>query len=243
MKTSEQINELVAALSKAQGVMRAADKDAKNDHFRSQYATLASVWDAVRGPLSSNGLCVVQTMNSESDLLQSLTTRLYHSSGQWIESFSILNPTKNDPQGIGSATTYFKRYHLMALTGIAADDDDDGNAASLRPRQQPEQTPPPAAVTPKTTPKATTKPATASKDLCGDTERDHIVELAKVNGWEIPAVVDLMRATFGKDRVHQLTRPEHQELSVLISRGPKAAASDTFANTSLTPDLSGGDVQ
>ena len=61
MNRSETINELAAALAKAQGEMRPALKDAENPYFKSNYADLASCWDAVRVPLAKNGLAIVQT--------------------------------------------------------------------------------------------------------------------------------------------------------------------------------------
>lgn len=127
---SEQINEIAAALAKAQGAIEGASKDKVNPAFRSKYADLASVWDAAREPLSSNGLSVVQIPNNTPDGLD-LVTMLMHSSGQWISSRYPIRPVKNDPQGIGSAITYGRRYSLMALVGIAPEDD-DGNAASGR---------------------------------------------------------------------------------------------------------------
>ena len=137
MRTSEQIFELATALSKAQGEMKPAAKDATNPHFRSTYATLASVIDAIRAPLSKHGLAFTQVFSQDADGRYALTTRLMHSSGQWIEAHSLLNPVKQDPQGVGSASSYYKRYHLMALVGVASDDeDDDGNAACPPPQQR-----------------------------------------------------------------------------------------------------------
>ena len=131
MNKSEQINELAAALAKAQAKIETAKKDQTNPFYKSQYAGLPQVWDACRKYLTDNGLSVVQTTDtSENGTI--LETMLLHSSGQWISSIYPVNPVKNDPQGIGSALTYARRYSLMALVGVVADDasDDDGNAAS-----------------------------------------------------------------------------------------------------------------
>ena len=135
MQTSEQINELAAALAKAQGQIQAASRDRENPHFRSRYADLASVWDACRVALSANGLAVVQGP-ALADRGVSVTTRLLHSSGQWAESTLILPMDKATAQGAGSAITYARRYALAAMVGVAPDDDDDGNAASQQPAQQ-----------------------------------------------------------------------------------------------------------
>lgn len=127
---SEQINELAAALSKAQGKITGALKDSANPFFKSRYADLASVWDACRGPLSENGLAVVQLTESDDAGVYVLTT-LAHSSGQWMRSRLRLQPKDATPQGMGSAITYGRRYALAALVGVAQVDD-DGNAASGR---------------------------------------------------------------------------------------------------------------
>lgn len=127
---SNNINELAAALAKAQGTIRAAAKDKENPHFRSRYADLASVWEACRAPLSSNGLAVFQTTTVADDGGTILVTTLAHSSGQYMTSAMPVRPVKGDPQGLGSALTYIRRYALSAMVGVAPDDDDDGNAAS-----------------------------------------------------------------------------------------------------------------
>lgn len=144
---SEQIGELAAALAAAQGEMTAASKDATNPHFKSRYATLASVWDAIRGPLSQHGLSVSQVLESaENGVGVAVRTLLLHTSGQWIASRYVMPITdKLTPQAMGSAITYARRYALSAIVGIAPDDDDDGNAASVTParQEQPKPTPPP----------------------------------------------------------------------------------------------------
>lgn len=128
---SEQINELLSALAKAQGELNGAKKDAKNPFFKSSYASLASVWDAVREPLAKNGLSVIQTTD-EVEGVTYLVTLLGHASGQWIEGRLKLNPVKSDPQGLGSAISYARRYALQAIVGTYAEDD-DGNMASHHP--------------------------------------------------------------------------------------------------------------
>lgn len=127
---SAEIGELAKALATAQGAMENASKDKLNPHFKSKYADLGSVWDAIREPLSKNGLSVVQLPCTDDGGKVQVTTLLMHASGQWIEATYSLRPTKDDPQGVGSAITYMKRY---ALAGIGvAPEDDDGNLASAR---------------------------------------------------------------------------------------------------------------
>jgi len=127
MSQSEQINELAAALAKAQGAMSNAVMNRTNPHFKSKYADLSSVLDASRAPLSANGLSVVQTIqNSERGPF--LRTVLMHSSGQFISSEYAL-PNTPRPHEMGSALTYARRYSLAAMICNSSDEDDDGNAA------------------------------------------------------------------------------------------------------------------
>lgn len=127
MTTSEQINELAAALAKAQGEIEGAAKTAANPFFKSKYADLASVWDACRRPLATNGLAVIQSP-TVNELRVSLDTLIVHTSGQWIRNTLSCAVKDDTPQVIGSATTYLRRYALQSLVGVAAEDD-DGNAA------------------------------------------------------------------------------------------------------------------
>lgn len=128
MTTSEQINEIAAALSKAQGEMKPAVKDATNPHFRSKYADLAANVEAARGALAKHGLSVVQEPTTTERGI-AVATRLMHSSGQWIQFDPLTVPlSKADAHGVGSATTYARRYALGAALGLVAEDD-DGNAA------------------------------------------------------------------------------------------------------------------
>lgn len=129
MCKSESIKALAAALSKAQGEFDHAKKDVKNEFFKSKYADLASVIDAAKKPLADNGLSVSQVvdMTDTGDLI--LETILMHTSGEFISGRYPIKPVKQDPQAVGSAITYARRYAFSAITGIAADDD-DGNAAS-----------------------------------------------------------------------------------------------------------------
>ena len=129
-KTSEQLNELAGALAKAQGEITSAALDAENPFFKSSYSTLGAVWNACRTPLSSNGLSVVQLPTFEGGFI-TLTTRLMHESGQWIESVLIGELDQNKGisqlQAMGGAITYLRRYSLAAMIGITSDEDTDGN--------------------------------------------------------------------------------------------------------------------
>jgi hypothetical protein len=130
MSQSEQINELAAALAKAQGAMSNAAKNRVNPHFKSNYADLASVLDAIREPLAANGLSFTQMMGfSEGNFI--LRTMLLHSSGQYIATEYPL-PASGRAQEMGAAQTYARRYSLAALVGVAQDDDDGNTAPVLK---------------------------------------------------------------------------------------------------------------
>ena len=135
MKTSETITKIADALVKAQSAMKPAIKDSRNPHFNSRYADLASVWDAIREPLTSNGLSVIQMVGSNELEKTTLTTRVTHVSGEWMESTWQIPVGKQDPQGLGSAISYARRYALASAIGVVQDDD-DGNAAMPRQTQQ-----------------------------------------------------------------------------------------------------------
>lgn len=129
MRTSEQINEIAKAMSVAQGEMNPASKNSSNPHFKSKYADLASIWDVIRSPLRKSEICVWQDVIS-TEVGISVTTRLTHSSGQWVEFGPLEIPLfKRDAQGVGSAISYGKRYAIGAALGVVSDEDDDGNAA------------------------------------------------------------------------------------------------------------------
>jgi hypothetical protein len=131
MNQSEQVDQLNTALATAQGQMQSAKFNRQNPHFRSKYADLASIWDAIREPLTKNALSVTQTTHL-SDGAFTLTTVLRHASGQWVSSEYPL-PTNAKPQEYGAALTYARRYSLSAIVGIAADEDDDAESIKEAP--------------------------------------------------------------------------------------------------------------
>lgn len=139
VRRSPTIGALAGALAKAQGEMKNPPKDSINPHFKSKYADLATVRDVVIPVLSKHNLSVVQ-LPCDVDGLPALTTILMHTSGEYIETTALTRPGKMDPQGVGSALTYCRRYGLQSIAGVAADDDDDGNVAS-RPAERPQSVP------------------------------------------------------------------------------------------------------
>ena len=125
--TSEQIASLAGALALAQAEIENAAKDGNNPHFKSKYASMEAVVYACKATLPKHGLSYVQFPGMQGDYV-TVTTRLMHKSGEWIEGTLPMPVGKRDAHGVGSAISYARRYSLMAVIGIAAEDD-DGNGA------------------------------------------------------------------------------------------------------------------
>ena len=132
METLEQYNvtmggdvgALFSALAKAQGEMGAAKKGAANPHFKSKFADLASVLEAILPPLNANGLALIQ-MPGQADGKVTLTTMITHSSGGWMCSkAATATGRRDDAQAVGSAITYLRRYCAQAALALPAVDDD-----------------------------------------------------------------------------------------------------------------------
>lgn len=136
MITSQTTQQITKALLGFQKVVSKIKKDAKNPFFKSDYATLSNILEGIKDPLIENGLTFVQFP----DGVNGLTTRLMHESGEWMEATYSMTPAKNDPQGLGSAITYQRRYSLGAVLGLNIDVDDDGNAASVKGEKSNRQT-------------------------------------------------------------------------------------------------------
>lgn len=124
------LNELFAALAKAQSEMDTAQPNAANPFFKSRYADLAEIVRVSRYALTKNGLAVTQFTMQENDQ-QVLVTILGHSSGQWLKSTMLIAPTDNKVQSLGGYITYLRRYMYAAMVGVVvSEEDDDGNIAS-----------------------------------------------------------------------------------------------------------------
>lgn len=135
---------LYRALSLAQAEMRNAIKDAKNPHFKSNYATLGSVLDTVREPLTSNGLALTQLVQAQ-DGRNTLVTMLVHTDGGHLLSSTLLpEPVgSNVSQAFAAIVTYFRRVTAAAICGISQTDDDAESLEAPKPKQQPAPAPKP----------------------------------------------------------------------------------------------------
>jgi hypothetical protein len=140
MNTSTDIKQISAALVGFHKAVGKIPKDSNNPFFKSKYASLSGILDTIATPLADNGLSIVQFPEGENGL----TTRLVHSSGEWMEATYSMRPAKDDPQGRGSAITYQRRYAVGAMLSLNIDEDDDANAASKLPQKQVQPKPQPA---------------------------------------------------------------------------------------------------
>ena len=138
MNMSPEQSKFSPAFFQAQCEMTGARKNAKNPFFKSDYADLKSVMEAIREPFANNDLFFVQAAEANGQMI-AITTRIVHVSGEWIEAITELPPIKNDVHGWISAFTYGKRLGLQSLAGLPSVDD-DGNLAVKH------ATPPKAAV-------------------------------------------------------------------------------------------------
>jgi hypothetical protein len=140
---------LYTALLAAQRAMGPVKKDASNPAFRTRYASLQSVLETIEEPLWANGLVLVQrfTQDGEGPIL---ATELIHAaSGEKLTSaVRVACKDPLDPQKVGGAITYYRRYAILALLGLAPEDDDGNSAARPapapqrpQPRAQQEQSP------------------------------------------------------------------------------------------------------
>ena len=129
MNKSESIKNIAGALVKFQASVSKVAKEANNPFFKKKYASLANILDTIQKPLSECGLAISQFPDGDA-----LTTIIVHSeSGEWMESSYVMPVAKqNDPQAMGSALTYARRYALGSILNLNIDDDDDGEKAMGR---------------------------------------------------------------------------------------------------------------
>lgn len=218
-----ELNELGMALAKAQGEIEAAKKDANNPFFKSKYADLASVWDACREALSSNGLSIIQMPRSHEDTVY-VETILLHESGQRLQDTLALkiprSPRKDrqgnflkdeqgklilddiTPQMVGSAITYARRYALAAFVGIAPEDD-DGNSASRK-------------VAPQKVPQATVSQAMLS----------HLEKLLEASTWTREKLDTALMSKWGYRSARQMTVQQYNQVVEALTMATKPTVED-----------------
>jgi hypothetical protein len=137
MLRSDSITKVTTAQAKARAEIPNIEKDSVNPHFKSRYADLATINRAVMPVLASHGLVVMQPTRIDGNATIVETYLIHAESGEYIGSEYPAISDKNNPQSLGSAITYARRYSLCSLLGLVADEDDDANAASPPPRANP----------------------------------------------------------------------------------------------------------
>ncbi len=126
MKTSESILKITPAFLKAQKNIESVIKDQTNPYFKSKYADLTGVIDACKDKLNAEDIAVLQPIDG-----MSVETVLVHTSGEWFSSLTpIVCKEANNPQALGSAITYAKRYGLQSMVLLPAEDDDANKAST-----------------------------------------------------------------------------------------------------------------
>jgi hypothetical protein len=123
------VKAIAAAMVKVQANLKGARKTKENPHLKTKYADLASVWEACHEALTTNEIAVIQAPKLRENGTLYCETKLLHVSGEELTGEYLVRPTKEDPQGYGSAFTYARRYSLLGMIGIT-NEDDDGNAGS-----------------------------------------------------------------------------------------------------------------
>lgn len=241
MEQSPSIAALAEALAQVQQAMKPAPKENENPFFKSSYADLATISKTVLPLLSAHGLSVSQVAEGEG----SVTTVLMHKSGEWLRGTLTLKPVKNDPQGMGSAITYARRYALAAICGLSTEDD-DGNAATHDepPKTYAKKSPSfgaaeakrgdsgPTTVAGQTaslTPASTSHPvdAAVAEHLGGEAaelpvgegDRKRLVALVKKHAVAAEAVGQWLSGRYGVQKATDLTRAQFDELTGRIVPG------------------------
>lgn len=207
-KQTESIAKLTEALVKVQSVMETATKDANNPFFKSKYTTLAGCWDVARKPLADNGLAVIQTTTFDEGNSVIVETTLSHISGEWVRGSLKMPLVKLDPQAVGSAITYARRYALSAMIGIVSEEDDDGESAMGRTN----------------TTQAQPKP-NVKQEVKQETPKDKLIKQAYgvlINGLKMPKenMLNYLKGVTGKDSIknwHDLTEDELKEV-ILVAK-------------------------
>jgi hypothetical protein len=136
MTQTKQPETLAAAMAAAFGAIEAATKGANNPHFKTKYADLTSVIEAIKPPLVANGLFFTQHPTPNEKGVE-IETILHHKGGESMSLGVLFVPAdRGNAQGFGSALTYARRYALVTAFGVPVEDDDGNAAAASPPKQQ-----------------------------------------------------------------------------------------------------------
>lgn len=128
MNRSESITKLAAAFVKAQASMGNAVKGSANPFFKSKFADLNAIREACTPPLNEQGISILQP-TTVVDGKHYIETILLHESGEYLSGlYEIVVAKANDPQSLGAAISYARRYGLQSMVSLGAEDDDGESA-------------------------------------------------------------------------------------------------------------------
>lgn len=217
MRTSEQVDKITAALLSFQKQITPPTKNKDNPYFKSKYADLSSLLDHCKPAMQANGLVFTSV---------GLTSRIMHSSGQWIEGDFPVEVHGLDAQKVGSAFTYGRRYNFQGLLGINAEEDDDGAQASNKPQ----------AAAPRSTSKPAAEPKLQTRKLAPNesklhppAESDGDRVPAEVTDAAVPAADDLAAASDVKIVTLEACTKERTDKKEQLNRGLKLICPDGSA--------------
>jgi hypothetical protein len=176
MNRSDSIAKLAAALVKAQSEMGNAVKGSANPFFKSRFADLNSVREACLPALNAHGVSVLQP-TSVIDSKLYVETLLLHESGEYISGlYEVVVSKQNDPQALGAAISYSRRYGLQSMVNIGAEDDDGEKAMGRN-----------------------VKPAASTTTTKTETAKTEVAETPKRTGFGVKAPVVETVATGAED--------------------------------------------
>jgi hypothetical protein len=223
LRTSAAIANLAAALARAQASFGALKKDRTAEiatrsgtHYRYSYATLSAVIEAIRQPLATNELALVQALQLHEGII-SVETSLLHSSGEWIASeLALIVGDSLDPRAIASVITYGRRYSVCSLLTVAADDDDDA-AATVPAKRTATQATASSAADP--SPARKRRSRDESQPIT-DAQRRKLFAEARAHGWETDALKTMLLARFGVESSKDLRGGDLDQVLQLLRNGP-----------------------
>lgn len=200
------VNELITALVKAKMLFKTPKMSGQNPYWKSGYSTYNDILEACQEGLLKNGLAIVHITEPMEESRIKVNTRLYHTSGQYIESVWESEPylTKNreeddkegekkKPRSVaqvkGSEFSYGRRYTLMGLLGVAGEEEDDAEATARKPREKKFEEP-----------KKEEKPLKTNEDKPKDHTYLEVVDLAYKLGIGEQELNDPMLVKFFEDK-------------------------------------------
>jgi hypothetical protein len=207
MNKSNEIGKLALALSKAQSEIKGAVKDSTNPFYKSSYADLESVIEAIKKPMVANELSFTQLTKFNDTGFLLIETMIMHSSGEYMSGeYPVICKDMNDPQKVGAAMTYARRFSLASAFGVPQIDD-DGNIAAEKPKEEPKK-------------EAPKKPEPKRSDWVDKRPTPGMITrlftIAGERKWSNDQVKAAMKATWNVESTKELTVTQYDSLVQVI---------------------------